>query len=382
MIVLRIGIMGGTFDPIHSGHISISMQTMRALSLDKVMLLPDGDPPHKRAASKYDRLEMCRLAALGQDGLFVSDEEVKRNGVTYTVETLTALCLQHPDVSWYYIIGADTLDVLDTWRCIEKVARMCTFAVCGRADDPGSMEIMRRLHREIGANFIRTDVTGPDISSTDIRNRRRTGKDIAGLVPEKVARHIKRRGLYLCNMSRTEILRALDRRLKPARYVHTLGVAATARQLAPRYGVEVGKADIAALLHDCAKSMRLDDMRNLITASALDVDAEELASDNVIHAPAGCILAEREFGVHDPEILSAIRRHTLGGADMTALEKLIYVCDCVEPGRTDFPGLSEARQLAQEDLNAAECKCASLTVNHLRTLGLQPHRMTLEVLKS
>ncbi len=379
---MRIGIMGGTFDPIHVGHIGISVQTMQALSLDKVMLLPDGDPPHKRATSKYDRLEMCRLAALGHENLFVSDEEIGRSGVTYTVDTLERLHQRYPDVEWYYIIGADTLRVLDTWRNIGKVARLCTFAVCGRADDPGSAEMIERMQREFDAKFALTGVCGPDISSTDVRNRRREGKKADDLLPERTAEYIRRRGLYLCDQSREEILRTLDGRLKPTRYVHTLGVAATARRLAPRYGVEVGKADLAALLHDCAKSMRVEDMRKLITASGLDVDGDELASDNVLHAPAGCILAESEFGVHDPEILCAIRRHTLGGADMTPLEKLIYVSDFIEPGRTDFPGMNEARMLAQTDLDAATRKCASLTAAYLRTLGLQPHRLTLETLKS
>ena len=382
MMALRIGIMGGTFDPIHSGHLRISTETMRALALDRVMLLPAGDPPHKHATSMYERLEMCRLAALGQDGLFVSDAEVLRDGVTYTADTLSAFHRDRPDVDWYYIIGADTLAVLDSWRNLKLVSSLCTFAVCGRADADADQETMRRLARDYGARFFLTGVSGPDISSTEIRARRRAGEDISSLVPARVANHIRRRGLYLCDRSRDQILRALSETLKPARYAHTLGVAATARRLAPRCGVETGKADLAALLHDCAKSMRAEEMRALITASSIETDAAELAAESVLHAPAGMLLAQREFGVQDPEILSAIRCHTLGGDHMRALDELIYVSDFIEPGRADFPGLSEARRLAQTDLHLAARRCAELTAEYLRAQGLEPHPRTLALMQS
>lgn len=381
MMALRIGIMGGTFDPIHSGHMRISIESMRALSLDCVMLLPAGDPPHKHATSKFDRLEMCRLAAFGQDGLFVSDAEVLRDGVTYTADTLSEFCRNRPGVEWYYIIGADTLGVLDSWRNLALVARLCTFAVCGRADAPADAQTMRRLERDYGARFVCTGVSGPDISSTEIRARRRAGEDISSLVPEKVARYIQRHGLYLCEKTRNQLLHALNASLKPGRYVHTLGVASAARRLAPRCGVEVGKADLAALLHDCAKSMSPEEMRALISNVVPNVDAAELAAASVLHAPAGMLLAQREFGVRDQEILSAIRCHTLGGAQMSALEELIYVCDFIEPGRADFPGLSAARALAQTDMHAAARLCAELTADHLRAQGLQPHPRTLEMLQ-
>ena len=100
---------------------------LEALALDRVMLLPAGDPPHKHATSMYERLEMCRLAALGQDGLFVSDAEVLRDGVTYTADTLSVFHRDRPDVDWYYIIGADTLGYLST----EHVVRLAKGAKCG-----------------------------------------------------------------------------------------------------------------------------------------------------------------------------------------------------------------------------------------------------------
>ena len=123
-------------------------------------------------------------------------------------------------------------------------------------------------------------------------------------------------------------------------------------------------------------------MRALITASSIETDAAELAAESVLHAPAGMLLAQREFGVQDPEILSAIRCHTLGGDHMRALDELIYVSDFIEPGRADFPGLSEARRLAQTDLHLAARRCAELTAEYLRAQGLEPHPRTLALMQS
>ena len=118
-------------------------------------------------------------------------------------------------------------------------------------------------------------------------------------------------------------------RLRPARYRHSIGVAETAMRLAPRYGVDPQRARLAGLLHDCAKSMDEAEMRRIVKANVPDADVLELAAGQVLHAPAGMVVARQKYGVRDPEILSAIRKHTLGGADMTPFEALIYVSDAV-----------------------------------------------------
>lgn len=130
---MRIGIMGGTLDPVHNGHIEIARSVRAELGLDGVMLLPAGDPPHKkRESDKLDRLEMAKRAAAEFDWMFVSDLEIARKGTTYTVDTLRALKRKQPDAEWIYIIGADTLNILDSWRNFPEIAQLCAFAAVSR----------------------------------------------------------------------------------------------------------------------------------------------------------------------------------------------------------------------------------------------------------
>ena len=378
---MRIGIMGGTLDPVHSGHICIAQAVLQALKLDGVMLLPAGDPPHKQHPTlKTDRLNMARLAAQELPGMFVSDMEIMRGGTTYTVDTLRELRSSRPGTDWVYIIGADTLDVLDTWRNFAEVAKLCEFAVVGRAEEDANPERMRELEAQYGARFIPLGFNGPEISSTEIRRRAAAGESLEGLVPDSVADYIRRNGLYLSSKSKDEILRTLQATLKPGRYAHTLGVAETAVRLAERFGVSPAKAELSALLHDCAKYMPLEEMRSLIREGCPDADAQEMETESVIHAPAGMVLARKEFGVCDPEILSAIRKHTLGDAKMSALDALIYTADFIEPNRKSFPGLEEARALAERDIFAAALRCAELTNQYVERQGRKAHPRTIAML--
>ena len=381
MVAMRTGIMGGTLDPVHNGHLQIALAAKRLLGLDRVMLLPAGDPPHKaHPTKKRDRLNMARIAAENAEGLYVSELEIAREGTTFTVDTLRELTQREPGTQWYYLIGADTLNVLDSWRSFGEVAGLCTFAVIGRADEAVDMNRVRDLEQQYGARFEVLPFHGPDVSSTQIRERVARGEDIADLVLPGVAEYIRAHGLYLANRSREEICAALQATLKPARYIHTLGVAETAKRLAPRYGVDPVRAELAGLLHDCAKYMPIDEMRKLVAGAVPDVDDEELATVSVLHAPAGAVWAAREFGVRDRRILSAIRKHTLGDAQMSALDALIYTADFIEPSRTPFEGLEEARALAETDIFAATRKCAELTNRHLAEQGRQAHPRTLRML--
>ncbi|MBP3651967.1 MAG: nicotinate-nucleotide adenylyltransferase [Clostridia bacterium] len=380
---MRVGIMGGTLDPVHNGHIQVAKAALDQLGLDSVMLLPAGDPPHKsNPISKQDRLEMVRLAAGEVKGLFPSDIEINRKGTTYTVDTLRQLHRENPSVEWYYLIGADTLDVLDTWRSFKEVAKLCIFAVTGRADADASRAKAKALQDEYGAQFVLLNFSGPDISSSEVRKRVAEGLEIDTIVPTSVCKYIKDHGLYISNRSKDEILEHLRKNLKPARMKHTMGVAETAVRLAERFGIDPVRAEFAALLHDCAKYMPLEEMQSLVKKYIPDTDELELEAVSVLHAPAGAVYAAQEFGIRDPEILSAIRKHTLGDVSMSPLEALIYTADFIEPGREDFPGLAEARQLAETDIYRAMCKCAQLTNEHVKSQGRRPHPRSLAMLEA
>ena len=177
-------------------------------------------------------------------------------------------------------------------------------------------------------------------------------------------------------MTNEEILAILKRDLKPGRYQHTLAVAETAKRLSARYGILPERAYLAGVLHDCAKSMTLADMVRLSDEMGVNADEFEKNNDAIMHAPAGAARAEKEFGIRDREILSAIRWHTIGGPGLTALEKLIYVSDYIEPNRRPFEGLEEARRLAETNLDEAARKCAELSMKYVLESGRKAHPAT------
>lgn len=382
---MRIGILGGTLDPVHNGHVEIALAAMEQLGLDGVMLMPAGDPPHKpRVTARQDRMQMARLAAEMHPGLSASDVEISREGVTYTVDTLSALSVERPGDAWTYIIGADTLNVLESWREFPRVARLCDFAVINR---PGCDVELAKLRAKAvsecyGTRVALLPLSGPALSSTTIRRQVAAGEDISGSVPAPVAEYIREKGLYLCDYSEAQILEKLRATLTPRRLAHTMGVAETAERLAPMCGVDPRRARLAGLLHDCAKSMPLDQMRALVAERLPDLDQAELETRQILHAPAGMILAQDEYGVRDPAILSAIRKHTVGAGDMSPMDALIYVADFVEPGREPFPGLEKARRLAEKDIYRAMLCCAELTARHLRAHGQDIHPRTLNLISA
>lgn len=199
---LRIGISGGTFDPIHYGHLIAAQEVGEKLKLDKVIFIPVGDPPHKKDIEVTDsvhRLNMVRLAVEDNSFFEVSCIEVERPGYTYTIDTLMELKARYPDnCEFYYIIGADTLPQLVTWKDYRKVFSLCRFAAVmrpGFAPEEVYNEA-RRLERCFSAKIDIIDSLMIGISSTDIRQRVKGSRSIKYLVPENVEKYIYANGLY------------------------------------------------------------------------------------------------------------------------------------------------------------------------------------------
>ena len=178
-----------------------------------------------------------------------------------------------------------------------------------------------------------------------------------------------------------EIKDILKRDLTARRFAHTLGVAETARRLAGRFGIDEARAFLSGLLHDCAKRMTRDEMLEVCRQSGVPLLEMEEDVEPILHAPAGAARARRDFGIEDGDILSAIRTHTVGGAKLSALQKLIYVCDFIEPGRKPFPGLENARALAETNLDRAALECARLSAEYVLSSGGTVHPATIEMIQ-
>jgi len=196
---MKLGIMGGTFDPIHLGHLHVARAALQEGGLHQVVFLPDGDPPHKTPLTPAPlRLEMVRLGLMDEPCFMVSDMEIKRQGTTYTVDTLLALKQEAPGRELVYLIGSDTLFLFPTWRTAEKVARLCSMLVVMRQGDEEAdiRAEQARLMARYGLESTLLVSRGLPISSSQVRALCRQGQDIAPLLPPKVADFIKRHRLY------------------------------------------------------------------------------------------------------------------------------------------------------------------------------------------
>lgn len=198
----RVGIMGGTFDPIHKAHIALAECAKAQLSLDEVWFMPAGDPylKHSRKVSPAtDRAAMTALAIEGHPGFRLSRLEMERSGETYTSETLTILHTRYPDVHFYFIVGSDSLYQLERWHAPETILRLVTLVAAEReyADRPRSFGAqVRYLEECYGADIAVLPFEEMDISSTEIRERAARGEDITALVPATVATYIEAHQLY------------------------------------------------------------------------------------------------------------------------------------------------------------------------------------------
>lgn len=153
-------------------------------------------------------------------------------------------------------------------------------------------------------------------------------------------------------MEYNEILVTLANELRPARFRHCRDVSQTAVRLAERWDADIEKARLAGILHDCARNLKGEELLKTSRQFGMIPSPLELLQPALIHAPLGAIIAERRFGISEPQILQAIRRHTTGAPQMTLLDKVIYLSDCIEPGR-NFSGVRKIRDMAVEDLDAA-----------------------------
>ena len=187
----RIGIMGGSFNPVHKRHLEIAACARREFDLDRIIFLPTGNPPHKRVGLEdaEDRFEMTRLAVYGMQGFMASRMEIDREGIIYTVDTLSRLQKQMPDTAIDYIIGEDTLLDLPNWRKADKVFTMCRFLVCCRtSDEVRTHPIVDELEKR-GASFAFMTLPPSEVSSTAVRAALQNGEeaDAGGnhKIPEK-----------------------------------------------------------------------------------------------------------------------------------------------------------------------------------------------------
>ena len=197
---MRVGILGGTFDPPHVGHLAVAQDAWSRIPLDRVLFVPAAVPPHKVGAVSTPaelRLEMVRAAIAGDDRFQASDLELGRAGPSYTVDTLRELTNRQPGAELFLLLGADQFRELATWRDPAAISRLATLVLIPRGEGDGSAALAAaRGALPPDARVTPLEATRIDVSSTEIRRRRAGGEPIRYLVPDDVLRVIEREGLY------------------------------------------------------------------------------------------------------------------------------------------------------------------------------------------
>ena len=389
---MKIGVYGGTFNPPHLGHLTAARAVYELLGLDLLLLIPAGLPPHKElpagSPTPEQRLEMTRLAGeqlgLG-DKVRTLDIELERGGRSFTSDTLAQLKAQYPDSELWLLMGTDMFLTLQAWHEPEKILSLAGIAAFGRTEEDteelfsAQREYLYKTYPQ--ARIFTLTIPGViDVSSTELREKLAKGEG-GNLLAPAVYGYILRERLYNTGADLKRLPISLLRPvalsyLKHKRIPHVLGTEQEAIRLAERYGADVEKARVAALLHDCTKKLDMPTQLALCGQYGIALDELEQKALKLLHSKTGAAIARDVFGVDD-EIYSAIWYHTTGHADMTKLEKIIYLADYIEPSR-DFPGVDTLRKVCYEDLDKGLLLGLEMTIEEMTAMGNPVHRATVE----
>lgn len=380
--IKKLAIMGGTFDPIHMGHLVTAEEVRHEFNVDEVLFVPTGHPPHKSQINMTTcehRYLMTVLATAANPYFKVSRIEMNREGVTYTIDTIKEIKrIYGEEVDLYFITGADAVHKILEWKKSKELLQLCDFVAVTR---PGynKEELLHKveeLNEQYETNIHFLEVPALAISSSDIRRRLMQMKPIKYLVPQEVENYIKKHDLYdypihLTEQEKKRMFEYVASRLSPKRYAHTRGVVEIALEYAKLNGLDYEETFIAALFHDIAKELSNKEILSLCQTYHIELDDYEKSHLDLVHGKVGAVILERDWGISKASILDSIKYHTLGRLNMTDLEKVIYLADMTEEGRSSYKGKEEIKRLAQFNLNRAMYKALTSSYNYITNIRKQ-----------
>lgn len=367
---MRIGIFGGSFDPVHTEHRALCLAAIEDLALDKLIVVPAGVPPHKqgkRLATANDRLAMCRLAFSDVPQAEICDYEIEQGGTSYSYLTVRHFRRLYPQAELFFLVGTDMYLDFFSWKNPEAILAEATLAVCRREEEWESFSERRAaFFARFGKAFVLLSYNGKAVSSTKIRIRAALGMSIDEFTLPSVAEYVRKNGLYRLQCVTDGL--AME---NPARAEHSRRVCLFATERAARFGVPIEKAFLAAALHDAAKNISPDD--ELLNGFVPPKDVPM----SVFHQYAGAYLLEKRFGIEDADVLNAVRYHTSGRPGMSDLEKLVFLSDLLEEGRT-YPEVELLRASLEDGLDRCMALCLKHLIEHLKSQRAEIYPLTLE----
>lgn len=367
---MKILIYGGTFDPVHNGHLKLFSSAIKEIKPDLCYVFVAYNSPYKEASqTPYNlrKLMAQKVFAPLHKNIIFDDFENKKHRKVYTYETVKYIKQKYPKAEIFILVGTDCAAVLSTWKNAEYNFKNATFVIGLR---PGYKAVKPTFKAHILKG------TFPKISSSALRLQiMLNGKTPKAILPG-VAEIIKDNTLYALHIHKW-----LKEHLKAPRFNHVLAVAKEASALAQIYGINAEKAALAGLLHDAGKSMTKDQMVTYAKKYKLKIeDFKELAkyAPALLHADISADIAKKQFAIKDKGILQAIARHTLGAKNMTIFDKILMISDMCAKGRRpqDIKLIKSALKKSLDDgLLAAETVKLIYTVRTNKWLAPQGIRL-------
>ncbi len=383
----KIGVYGGSFNPIHLGHIHAAREMADRLCLDQVFMIPAAQPPHKTlpaySPTGGQRLEMVRLAVQGDPRLKECDLELQREGKSYTVQTLHQLKELYPDDELYLLMGTDMFMGLDHWYQSDEICRLAHIVCISREEKDKKADLEKKaayLRNNLKADVSILPSKPVEMNSTTIRRMIFFGC-ADDYLAEDVYAYIRQNHLYGADLDWTGLsferlsARSLDLH-KTERVAHVIGVSKTAAKLAERYGARIDHAMRAGILHDVTKALDGPEQLCLCRHFGIQLTPFEETHPKLLHSKTGAAVAERIFGERQ-ETCEAIFWHTTGCAEMTLLDKILYIADYAEPNRC-FDGVEYIREVLYQDLDLALFRGFGMSLEELEREGKPLDRHSIE----
>jgi nicotinate-nucleotide adenylyltransferase len=358
---MTVGLFGGAFDPFHKEHEKVAEAAIKELSLEKLVLVPSFNPPHKdnTVADFEHRVRMLELFAEEKKYVIVDRIESQTGfDKNYAYEVIPLLKEKYG--TCIYIIGGDSMANFHRWAKPDVIAKEIPVAVAMREGFPGAEEAIKHAEEAYNAQIIRLSVVGEEISSGEIRARLELEMDVCGMLDSRIAEYIRKQGLY---KEYADIVAKLKNAIGAKLYIHSANTAIFAARHAALAGVSFYKAFCAGLLHDCAKE-------RVVSCEGYPTDS--LA---VVHQYMGAETIEKEYGITDPEIMSAVACHTTGKPAMSPLDKLIYIADKLEDGR-EYEGVEALRAALLRGLDEGFFAVLRSSAAHLKSKSTKADGLT------
>lgn len=373
---MTVALFGGSFDPVTDAHKEII--TKLSERFDRVVVMPAAVSPFKTkslaSASGAHRAEMLKRATRNMKNVTVSKYELKKDGVSYTVDTLKHLIDKYDGAKVYTVIGSEELPRLGEWKNTDELKILTTFYVVERLGFEMTADKLKAAVKD-GFDVRLAAFSVPDVSSSEVKVERAFERENLP-VPKSVAKYIVKNGLYDDYRYITD--RYEEFGLKKERIEHIRRVALAAVKLAKRYSVSTADAATAALLHDIAKET---DAKQLQAMGFPVPNAAQDMPKSIRHAEYGAVIAKYAFGVENEEIIEAVRQHTTGGKNMSKLAEVVFLADYIEEGRKFAPA-DEVRLVARQSLKKAIELALRYEIEHLKESGGEIYPLTQKVCDS